>query len=229
MSKRKLPTALTLWRAANVLGHETMEKWFNNTTPCRVLVDSTAPGMGLDVKDVSDTPGMEIIREKEAQKTENENIRSTKRQKRIDEGKKVKKLRPEVESTCSVGLKPTAKQKKVLNLMLRVSNTAYNWCVWLVREHGIEPLHYTLQKYVATNSRDPRPYGLNRVSEGVKDCIRGARRFECKKYCEKRKSSQQGQQRSHASLVALQTQTISSASSRRNGLPLHHTRRKIHF
>ena len=63
--------------------------------------------------------------------------------------KRVKRVKPAVMSTCVVGLKPTEEQKTLLELMLRVSNTAHNWCAWLVKERGVEANYKTLQKYVA--------------------------------------------------------------------------------
>ena len=55
----------------------------------------------------------------------------------------------ELMSTCCIGLRPTGEQRRVLNLMLRVSNTAYNWCNFLVTEKNMEPSQFTLQKIVA--------------------------------------------------------------------------------
>lgn len=170
MPKRRHSQPLTLWTAAKVAGHANLETWLRDRTPIRRLVSGVHPGRGTTVDDVRHTPAMTAdIDAREAAVT-------VKAQKAAgndelkDAGKKAKKIRPDVESTCCAGLRPSPEQKLVLELMLRVYNTAYNWCVWLVREHDISPKQFALQKYVATTKRDPRPYGKgDRVSEGVKD------------------------------------------------------------
>ncbi len=48
--------------------------------------------------------------------------------------KKQKTADPNIKTTFSVGLQPTKHQRQVLNEMLMVSNHAYNWCNFLVRE-----------------------------------------------------------------------------------------------
>ena len=58
-------------------------------------------------------------------------------------------------TTFSVGIKPTRQQKAKLNEMLKVSNRAYNYCNWLVKEKDFKPKHFDLQKVVAkTNATD---------------------------------------------------------------------------
>ncbi|UCX57035.1 ORF44 [Haliotid herpesvirus 1] len=61
-------------------------------------------------------------------------------------------------STFQVRLKPTSAQKLALNLMIKVTNHAYNWCIHLVETKGFKPKQYDLQKVVAkTNSKDVDP------------------------------------------------------------------------
>ncbi len=76
--------------------------------------------------------------------------------------KKPKTADPNIKTTFSVGLRPTKHQRQVLNEMLRVSNHAYNWCVFLVREKEFKPSAFDLMKVVSkTNSVD--------VQRGVQD------------------------------------------------------------
>ncbi|AFU90098.1 putative methyltransferase [Abalone herpesvirus Victoria/AUS/2009] len=61
-------------------------------------------------------------------------------------------------STFQVRLKPTPAQKLVLNLMIKVTNHAYNWCIHLVETKGFKPKQYDLEKVVGkTNSKDVDP------------------------------------------------------------------------
>lgn len=50
-------------------------------------------------------------------------------------------------------------QKRVLEPSLCVSNTAYNWCVWLERKHKVCPKFMELCKYVAPAKQEDVPGG----------------------------------------------------------------------
>ena len=51
--------------------------------------------------------------------------------------------------TFNIGMKLTSTQKKLMNTILKVYNTTYNWCSWLVSEKNIKPSYVKLNKYVA--------------------------------------------------------------------------------
>ena len=172
MSKRKwTPGPHTLWLAAKVKGHGNLATYFRNHTAVRRLVDAPRPGVGLDIDDFRESQKVKDHAEKVAKdKDKREGDIAKYNDKKASGAKRVKRVKPAVMSTCVVGLKPTKAQKEVLEVMLRVSNTAYNWCAWLVKEHGVEPNYKTLQKYVATTERYPRPLNNGRgLSGGVKD------------------------------------------------------------
>lgn len=44
-----------------------------------------------------------------------------------------------VRSTFVIAVKPTSKQKKAMTFHLRVAQTTYNWCKWLVERMGFNP------------------------------------------------------------------------------------------
>ncbi len=69
--------------------------------------------------------------------------------------KKPNTVDPNIKTTFSVGLRPTKHQRRVLNEMLRVSNHAYNWSNFLVRDKGFKVNAFDLMKVVSkTNSVD---------------------------------------------------------------------------
>jgi transposase len=68
-------------------------------------------------------------------------------------------------TTFTLGLRPSLKQRKALELQIRVTNHTYNWCVWLVQEKGkrVEEL----QSIVVTNKQEKVPSEL-RMSVNLK-------------------------------------------------------------
>ena len=115
--KRKASPPLTLWDAAHVMGHANMWTWWKDCVARkRNLSGQNAHDLetvkcGIDVRDIR--PNFPKTCNKSTDK--------------------------DVMSTYTVAIRPTYDQKKVLRHMLRVSNAAYNWCLWLVKERNVKP------------------------------------------------------------------------------------------
>ena len=113
--------------AAKVKGHTNMESFFQNRTRVGRLVDTIHPGRGLTIDDVKHCQTVEDYNSTQNERAEKRAKRYVDDRNRLAEGKRIKKMHPEVMSTCTVGLRPTKEQKIVLERMLRVANTTYNW------------------------------------------------------------------------------------------------------
>lgn len=94
-------------------------------------------------------------------------------------------------TTFSVGLKPNRFQKAVLNEMIRVTNYAYNWCLYLVNEMRVEPSQFALQKIVCkTHSKDVDPiYRLENDEWFFDNKLSAVKVTACKKFCTSYKSA----------------------------------------
>ncbi|MES9879331.1 MAG: hypothetical protein ABW185_00425, partial [Sedimenticola sp.] len=106
--------------------------------------------------------------------------------------KKQKTADPNIKTTFSVGLQPTKHQRQVLNEMLMVSNHAYNWCNFLVREKGFMPSAFDLMKVVSkTNSVDvPGEYRMEENDDWFFDNkMTEIKRTSCKTYATMYKSA----------------------------------------
>ena len=126
--KRRRPDDLTLWDAAHVTGHLTMSKWWKERVARRTNLTESTPSL-----EVGNNPGV--------------NMDDVVRQ--FPKCRKVSGSDDKLMTTYTVAIRASNKQKKILKRMLRVSNAAYNWCLWLVRERGIQPKLYALQKIVS--------------------------------------------------------------------------------
>ena len=136
--KRKAPPPLTLWDAAHVMGHANMWTWWKDCVARKRNLsgqnahDPETVKCGIDVRDV-----------------------------RLNFPKTCNKSTDkDVMSTYTVAIRPTYDQKKVLRHMLRVSNAAYNWCLWLVKERNVKPSLFDLQKIVCRANIDDVPSDL---------------------------------------------------------------------
>ena len=69
-------------------------------------------------------------------------VKKKRRKKNTDTGqrglsfKSQKKVKPTVMSTFQVGLRPTQMQRIALDRQIETAATAYNWCLWLVKENA---------------------------------------------------------------------------------------------
>ena len=121
--KRKLTPTLTLWDAAKVTGHGSMWNWWHSCVArFRNLTEKTS-GAGLAKQGL-------VVSDIESQ--------FPKTKVNIDM----------LLTSYTVAIRPTPRQKTVLKNILRISNAAYNWCLWLVRERDVKPSLFDLQKIV---------------------------------------------------------------------------------
>ena len=116
--------------------------------------------------------------------------------------------------TFSVGIRPTSKQKKILNQMLKVSNHAYNLCNYLVKEKNFNPKQFDLQRVVCkTNSIDVadeyRLPGDAWFFENKMSCIKLT---ACKNFCTMYKSARTNQKKSKVDLKNKDTTILREGS-----------------
>ncbi|XP_045186055.2 uncharacterized protein LOC123544064 [Mercenaria mercenaria] len=104
--------------------------------------------------------------------------------------------------TFSVGIRPTSKQKRTLNQMLKVSNHAYNWSNYLVKEKDFKPKQFDLQRVVTkTNSTDvPAEYRLPGDDWSFDNKMSGIKTTACKNFCTMYKSAQTNQKKTKVDL-----------------------------
>lgn len=115
---------------------------------------------------------------------------------------KAAKTDDKVMCTFSVGIRPTAKQRRILNLMLKVSNHAYNWSNYLVREKHFKPKQFDLQKIVCkTNCRDVQDeYRLPQDDWYFDNKMSAVKTTACKNFCTMYKSAQSNQKKTAVTL-----------------------------
>lgn len=131
--KRKRPD-ITLWDACHVHEHGTMWKWWKSI--CRKDFRDRGTVQSDCIDDVNVIKAMSGVSKEP--KIENKEKRFL--------------------TTFSVGLKPTPHQRRVWNLMLKVTNYTYSWCLYLVNEMNMRPNQFELQKTVCkTNTCDIDP------------------------------------------------------------------------
>ena len=140
--KQPCPTNLTLWNAANVLGHGNFDTWWNDYhIKRRVLTDNKEKRSINELCGLT-TDDFPLLQNNTD--TSQEKYVPIKKAKIVGEKQKQDKIM----SVYTVGIRPTVNQRQVLNKMLKLSNTVFNWCDWLVRHHGVKPRHFELQSYV---------------------------------------------------------------------------------
>jgi IS605 OrfB family transposase len=112
------------------------------------------------------------------------------------------KSKDEVMCTFSVGIRPTPKQKRTLNQMLKVSNYAYNWCNYLVKEKNFKPKQFDLQKIVTkTNASDiPTEYRRPQDEWFFDNKMTTIKLTACKNFSAMYKSAQTNQKKSRVDL-----------------------------
>ena len=111
---------------------------------------------------------------------------------------KVQKIdNQETVTTFSVGILPTSKQKSVLNQMLKVSNYAYNWCNYLVKEKSFKPLQPELQKVVTKTNAESVPFDYRLPGDEwyFENNMSSIKLTSCKNFCTMYKSAQTSQKK----------------------------------
>ena len=127
---------------------------------------------------------------------------------------KVSKSTNKVMCTFSVGIRPTPNQKRTLNQMLKVSNYAYNWCNYLVKEKQFKPKQFDLQKIVAkTNASDvPSEYRLPHDEWFFDNKMTTIKTTACKNFSAMYKSAQTNQKKSRVDLKNKDTTILREGS-----------------
>ena len=156
---------ITLWEACNVQKHGTMWNWWNSVRRKDFCVDNDE-NVGDYLDDVETIKALSGV-------------------------SKSVKCQEKFLTTFSVGVKPTSDQKRVLNLMLKVTNYTYNWCLHLVNEMQMQPNQLVLQKIVCkTHSKDVDPtYRLPNDDWFFDNKMSTIKLTACKSFCTSWKSA----------------------------------------
>ena len=104
--KRNINTKLTLWEAAHIQKYKTFQQWDESRRLLIKEYQNLSQKKGLNYNDFPDI----------------------KKQKTEEEDNKFDIV------TFNIGLKLKSGQRKLMNTILKVYNTTYNWCSWLVSE-----------------------------------------------------------------------------------------------
>lgn len=127
---------------------------------------------------------------------------------------KIAKTDDKITTTFSVGIRPTPKQKRTLNRMLKVSNYCYNWCNYLVTEKNFKPKQFDLQRIVCkTKSQDvSEEYRRPQDDWYFDNKMTGIKGTACKNFCTMYKSARSNQKKSKVTLKNKDTTVLREGS-----------------